>query len=80
MKELKINHYFIDPENNQNMSNLGDLNADFSKPPDFSNLSVSPDLFCYRLIKKYYRFFEFRLFEKFNFSNEIVGPDQRNSY
>ena len=28
-------------------SNLGDSNADFSKPPDFSNLTVSPDLFCY---------------------------------
>ena len=50
MKELKINHYFIDPENNQNMSNLGDSNADFPKPPDFSNLTVSPDLFCYHLM------------------------------
>ena len=31
-------------------SNLGDSNADFSKPPDFSNLTVSPDLFCYHLM------------------------------
>ena len=28
----------------------GDSNADFSKPPDFSNLTVSPDLFCYYLM------------------------------
>ena len=31
-------------------SNLGDSNADFSKTPDFSNLTVSPDLFCYYLM------------------------------
>ena len=31
-------------------SNLGDSNADFSKPQDFSNLAVSPDLFCYHLM------------------------------
>ena len=31
-------------------SNLRDSNADFSKQPDFSNLSVSPDLFCYYLM------------------------------
>ena len=42
-------------------SNLGDSNADFSKTTDFSNLTVSPDLFCYHLMLKYYRFFEFRL-------------------
>ena len=31
-------------------SNLGDSNIDFSKTPDFSNLNVSPDLFCYHLM------------------------------
>ena len=31
-------------------SNLGDSNADFSKPPDFSNLTVSPDHFGYHLM------------------------------
>ena len=31
-------------------SNLGDSNADFSKPPDFSNLTASPDLFSYHLM------------------------------
>ena len=31
-------------------SDLSDSNADFSKPPDFSNLTVSPDLFCYFLM------------------------------
>ena len=31
-------------------SNLGDSNADFSKPLDFSNLTVSPDLFRYYLM------------------------------
>ena len=31
-------------------SNLDDSTADFSKPPDCSNLTVSPDLFCYYLM------------------------------
>ena len=35
---------------NEIQSNLGDSEADFSKPPDFSNLTVSPDLFCYHLM------------------------------
>ena len=31
-------------------SDLSDSNANFSKPLDFSNLTVSPDLFCYFLM------------------------------
>ena len=38
------------PMQTEIQSNLGDSNADFSKPPDFSNLTVSPDLFCYHLM------------------------------
>ena len=30
--------------------------------------------------KKYQRFFEFQFFEKINFSNRFVGPNQSNSY
>ena len=70
----------IMPLNIRLQSNLRDSNADFSKLPDFSNLTVSPDLFCYHLMEKYYRFFEFQLLEKFNFANKIVGPDKKNPY
>ena len=43
-----------DPFLIKSVQNLGDSNADFSKPPDFSKLTVSPDLFSYYLMKKYY--------------------------
>ena len=61
-------------------SNLDNSNADFSKLPDFSKTSDGPEMFLYCLLLKYYRFFEFRFFEKFSFSNNFAGPDQRNSY
>ena len=61
-------------------SNLDNSNADFSKLPDFSKTSDGPEIFLYCLLLNYYRFFEFRFFEKFSFSNNFAGPDQRNSY
>ena len=60
--------------------NLGNSNANFSKLPDFSKTTDGPDFFHYNLLQKYHRFFEFQFFEKINFSNRFVGPDQRNSY
>ena len=56
-------------------SNLDNLNPDFSKLPDFFKTSDSPENFRCCLLLNYYRFFE-----KFNFSNNFAGPDQRNSY
>ena len=44
---------------NRIQSNLGDSNANFSKPPNFSNLTVSPDHFAFILRKKYCRFSNF---------------------
>ena len=63
-------------------SNLENLNADFSKlhVPDFSKTFDCPENFSYCLLLKYNQFFEFRFFEKFNFSNISAGPDHRNSY
>ena len=60
--------------------NLGNSNANFSKLPDFSKTTDGPDFFHYNFLQKYHRFFEFQFFEKINFSNRSVGPDQRNSY
>ena len=60
--------------------NLGNSNANFSKLPDFSKTTDGPDFFHYNLLQKYHWFFEFQFFEKINFSNRFVGPDQRNSY
>ena len=60
-------------------SNLDNSNTDFSKVPDFSKTSDGPEIFLYCLLLNYYRFFEFRFFEKLSFSNNFAGPDQRNS-
>ena len=60
--------------------NLGNSNANFSKLTDFLKTTDGPDFFHYNLLQKYHRFFEFQFFEKINFSNRFVGPNQRNSY
>ena len=52
-------------------SNLDNSNADFSKLPDFSKTSDGPEIFLYCLLLNYYRFFEFRFFEKFSFFEQF---------
>ena len=48
-------------------SNLGDSNADFSKPPDFSNLTVSPDLFLLSFNVKILPIFRISIIRKIQF-------------